>query len=109
MSKNIRLAAFIRAEIEPILQDWEEFAKTILHANHMDTSGLRDHARNMLLVIADDIDSDQNEFEQTAKSKGCGPDDGNEPCARASCRSGLKRIPRLPALSLKILPGFMKR
>ena len=78
MSKNIRLAAFIRAEIEPILQDWEEFAKTILHANHMDTSGLRDHARNMLLVITDDIDSDQNEFEQAAKSKGCGPDDGNE-------------------------------
>jgi diguanylate cyclase (GGDEF)-like protein/PAS domain S-box-containing protein len=44
----------------------------------MDLSGLRDHARNMLLVIADDIDSDQNEFEQAAKSKGCGPDDGNE-------------------------------
>tara|TARA_R110002020_G_scaffold114198_1_gene262625 strand:+ start:2240 stop:3595 length:1356 start_codon:yes stop_codon:yes gene_type:complete len=78
MLKNMRLAAFIRAEIEPILQDWEEFAKTILHASHMNTSGLRDHARNMLLVIADDIDSDQNEFEQAAKSKGCGPDDGNE-------------------------------
>lgn len=74
----MRLAAFIRAEIEPILQDWEEFAKTILHASHMGTSGLRDHARNMLLVIADDIDSDQNESEQAAKSKGCGPDDGNE-------------------------------
>lgn len=53
MSKNMRLAAFIRAEIEPILQDWEEFAKTILHASHMNTSGLRDQARNMLLVIAD--------------------------------------------------------
>ncbi|MBS3666665.1 GGDEF domain-containing protein [Halomonas boliviensis] len=74
----MRLAAFIRAEIEPILQDWEEFAKTILHASHMDTSGLRDHARNMLMVIADDIDTDQNESEQAAKSKGCGPDDGNE-------------------------------
>lgn len=78
MPKNMRLAAFIRAEIEPILQDWEEFAKTILHASHMDTSGLRDHARNMLMVIADDIDTDQNESEQAAKSKGCGPDDGNE-------------------------------
>lgn len=53
MSKNMRLAVFIRAEIEPILQDWEEFAKTIFHASHMNTSGLRDHARNMLLVIAD--------------------------------------------------------
>lgn len=78
MSINMRLAAFIRAEIEPILQDWEEFAKTILHARHMDTSGLRDHARDMLLVIADDLDSDQNESEQAAKSKGRGPDVGKE-------------------------------
>lgn len=78
MSMNMRLATFIRAEIEPILQDWEEFAKTILHARHMDTSGLRDHARDMLLVIADDLDSDQNESEQEAKSKGHGLGVGKE-------------------------------
>lgn len=75
---NMRLAEFIRAEIEPILQDWESFAKTILHASHMDTTGLRDHARDMLLVIADDLESDQNESEQAAKSKGYGPSDGKE-------------------------------
>lgn len=71
---TIRLADFIRAEIEQILQGWEEFAKTILPANQMDQTGLRDHARSMLLVIADDLDQHQNESEQAAKSKGCGPE-----------------------------------
>lgn len=78
MQENIRLAEFIRSEIEPILQDWEAFAKTIFHAGHMGKTGLRDHARDMLMVIADDLDSHQNEFEQAAKSKGFAPDDGEE-------------------------------
>lgn len=70
---EIRLAEFIRAHIEPILQDWEAFARTILRARRMDKSGLRDHARLMLLEVADDLDSHQSEREQAAKSKGQGP------------------------------------
>lgn len=66
----MRLAEFIRTEMEPILQDWEAFAKTILSAKHMSKTGLRDHARDMLLEIADDIENRQNETERTAKSKG---------------------------------------
>lgn len=66
----MRLADFIRAEIEPILQDWEAFAKTLLSAKHMSKSGLRDHAKDMLLAIADDLDTPQSETEQVAKSKG---------------------------------------
>jgi len=77
----MRLADFIRAEIEPILQDWEEFAKTILPAKEMDTTGLRDHAKDMLLEIADDLDSHQSESEQATKSKGCEPKDGEESSA----------------------------
>ncbi len=78
MQTEMRLADFIRSHIEPILQDWEEFAKTLFHAGHMDTSGLRDHARDMLLVIADDLDSRQSASEQAAKSKGRGPELGEE-------------------------------
>ncbi|RCV86858.1 diguanylate cyclase [Billgrantia montanilacus] len=74
----MRLADFIRSEIEQILQDWEEFAKTILHASNMDKSGLRDHARDMLLVIADALDSYQSESDQAAKSKGFGSEDGEK-------------------------------
>lgn len=72
---EIRLADFIRQDIEPILAAWEEFAKGILHAEHMDGIGLRDHAREMLLEIANDLDSAQTDSEQTAKSKGQGPVD----------------------------------
>lgn len=75
---NGRLANFIRAEMGPILQAWEEFAKTILNARYMGKTGLRDHAKEMLLEIADDLDSHQSESEQAAKSKGFGPEDGEE-------------------------------
>ncbi|MFI9651625.1 diguanylate cyclase domain-containing protein [Guyparkeria halopsychrophila] len=74
----MRLSDFIRAQIEPILENWQAFAKTIFHAGHMDAAGLRDHAREMLLVIADDLDSQQSAAEQAAKSKGRGPKDGGE-------------------------------
>ncbi len=74
MPMNVRFADFIRAEIEPILQAWEEFAETILPAERMDRTGLRDHAREMLLAIADDLESHQSEEERAAKSKGQGPD-----------------------------------
>ena len=75
---NMRLADFIRAEMAPILQDWEEFAKTILSARYLGKTGLRDHARDMLLEIAEDLDSHQSESEQSAKSKGCKPKNGEE-------------------------------
>lgn len=75
---NRRLAEFIRAEMEPILKDWEEFAKTILNARYMGKTGLRDHARDMLLEIAEDLDTHQSESEQVAKSKGEGPEDEEE-------------------------------
>ena len=45
MPTNMRLADHIRTVLEPILQDWEAFAKT----------GLRDHARGMLLASPDPI------------------------------------------------------
>lgn len=78
MNANVRLADFIRAELEPILQDWEAFAQTLPHATHMNTAALRDHARDMLLTIAADIESRQSDHEQVAKSKGYGPEDGEE-------------------------------
>lgn len=129
----MRLADFIRTEIEPILEDWEEFAKTILHAGHMDKTGLRDHARDMLLVIADDLDSHQNKSEQTDKSKGIAPADDEESWAevhggerqtsgfsvietvsefralvRASYHNGLKPTRRFPDRVLKISLGSTK-
>lgn len=71
----MRLADFIRREIGPILADWERFAETIMSARHMDTTALREHAREMLLVIASDLDGDQSESERVEKSKGLAPEE----------------------------------
>lgn len=69
----MRLAKFIRSEMESILQQWEEFAKTILSAEDMNKLRLRDHAKDILLTIAEDLDSPQTDSEQSAKSKGNAP------------------------------------
>lgn len=68
-----RLADFIRGNIEAILQAWEDFARTIEPpALTMDDEGLRDHAHDMLLGFARDLDTDQSDKERAAKSMGQG-------------------------------------
>jgi signal transduction histidine kinase len=70
-----RLADFIRDNMEPILQAWEDFARTIEPpALTMDDEALRDHARQMLLAFAADLDTPQSDQERDAKSRGLGKD-----------------------------------
>jgi len=67
----MRLADFILKNIEPILQQWEDFAKTMTPAaNDMDSSALRDHAEQMLLAIAADLRTAQSPRARIAKSHG---------------------------------------
>jgi signal transduction histidine kinase len=69
-----RLADFIRANREPILAEWEAFARTCAPASGaMDIRALRDHANEMLTVIAADLKTAQDSFEQEEKSKGQAP------------------------------------
>jgi hypothetical protein len=70
-----RLADFIRDNMEPILQAWENFARTIEPpALTMDDKALRDHARLMLLAFAADLDTSQSDQQRDDKSKGmCKP------------------------------------
>lgn len=68
-----RLDGFIRDNMEPILQAWEDFARTIEPpALSMDDTELRDHARQMLHAFAADLATPQSEHERSAKSKGLG-------------------------------------
>jgi signal transduction histidine kinase len=78
-----RLSAFILANREPILAEWEAFARTCTPASApMDIVALRDHANEMLTVIAADLDTPQGGAAQAAKSKGKAPDDDDgEPTA----------------------------
>ncbi len=115
---NTRLADFIRAEIEPILQAWEVFAKTIFHARHMGQAGLRDHAKGMLLEIADDLDTRQSKSDQAAKSKGSGAygaGDGQESSAdmhggdrQASGFSVMETISEFRALRASVVSQWTK-
>jgi len=73
-----KLSDFIRANIEPILEEWDEFAKSIPSAGQMNSMELRDHAKGMLNDIANDLDRPQTSQERSAKSKGRGPASQNE-------------------------------
>jgi signal transduction histidine kinase len=67
----MRLADFILANREPILAEWEAFARTCVPAGRsMDIAALRDHAGAMLTVIAADLAEPQSRFAQSEKSKG---------------------------------------
>ena len=66
-----RLADFIATNREPILAEWEAFARTCAPAGGtMDIVALRDHANEMLTVIAADLTSPQGRLAQSEKSKG---------------------------------------
>lgn len=67
----MRLADFILENREPILREWEEFARTCAPASGtMDVTALRDHADQMLTIIAADLRTPQGRLDQSEKSKG---------------------------------------
>jgi signal transduction histidine kinase len=82
-SAEMRLANFITANREPVLAEWEAFARTCTPASGaMDIVALRDHANEMLTEIAADLRTPQGGAAQAAKSRGNAPDvDEDEPTA----------------------------
>ncbi len=90
MTQPYRLADFIRSNMEAILQEWEDFARTIEPpALTMDDDELRDHARQMLLVFAEDLDTHQSDAERVAKSKGWGKRGDGDTAAEAHAEARL--------------------
>jgi len=71
----MRLADFIQANIEPILVDWVNFARTI--TPEKDITVLRDHAAEILRAAAVDMNSPQSSQQRSDKSKGDG-EEGTE-------------------------------
>ncbi|CAN7361540.1 sensor histidine kinase [Acidovorax sp. LjRoot129] len=70
----MRLSQFIKRNIEPILVEWEAFARTLIPAGDtMSVVELRDHAHEILLAIAHDMETAQTEDQREAKSKGLSP------------------------------------
>lgn len=70
----MRLSTFIQSNKEPILQKWEDFARTIEPpALTMDVKALRDHASLILDIVIADLDTAQTPDQQSEKSMGRGP------------------------------------
>lgn len=67
----MRLGDFILRNIEPILQQWEDFARTLTPAaDGMTSLALRDHAGQMLRTIAADLSTSQSHEQRLLKSWG---------------------------------------
>ena len=70
----MRLSAFIAQNKELVLQEWEDFARTIdPPALSMDSKALRDHAGFILDTIVVDLDTAQTPQEQSEKARGDAP------------------------------------
>jgi signal transduction histidine kinase len=72
------LSEFILVRKELIMQEWEDFARTILPEAKMDDLALRNHISRLLDFIAKDIGSAQTKAEQSDKSKGWGDKEGGK-------------------------------
>lgn len=69
----MRLSSFIRSSIDEILVEWDRFARRNAPEDHgMSDLALRDHAKEMLLNIAADIEKAQSARQQVLKSQGLG-------------------------------------
>ena len=70
----MRLSQFIQANVDAILEEWEAFARTMLPpASTMSASELRNHARDILMATAAEMDLPQTAAERHARSQGQAP------------------------------------
>lgn len=90
----MRLAEFILANIEPILAEWEEFARSLSPGADMTIVELRDDAGSILLATARDMQNRQSLQQQESKSKGDGGASGaaSDRLDIASDMHGVERV-----------------
>jgi signal transduction histidine kinase len=80
-SRPLKISRYITEHIEEILAAWDLFAQTLTPAaTVMSRGALRDHARQMLLTIAEDIDNAQSDLGGANVS----PDPNSERSARSA-------------------------
>jgi signal transduction histidine kinase len=90
----VRLGEFITSNIEPILKEWEAFARSILSGTRMERPALRDDAESILRATVRDMASAQTLAQQASKSKGHGGAAGedSERLDNASTVHGVGRV-----------------
>jgi signal transduction histidine kinase/ActR/RegA family two-component response regulator len=90
----VRLADFILANVEPILVEWESFARGIWpKVATADPTEMRDEAEAILRATAVDMQSPQTPAQQTEKSKGASRQSGEgDDLTRVSASHGRGRV-----------------
>ncbi len=87
----MRLSNFIRLHLEAILQEWENFAATVVPpGQQFDKIALRDHLKRMLETISQDLDNPESECAEIEKSTG----NSNAPYQKktAATTHGIERL-----------------
>lgn len=91
-TEPMRLADFIRANVDPIVAEWVKFAQTRTPASDSMTKlALKDHIVELLEFIADDLESPQSKNEQVRKSHGRGVEDGEFARSAAKIHASLRQ------------------
>jgi signal transduction histidine kinase len=80
----LRFSAFIRENLDAIVDEWESFARTIPAARSMSGLAVRDHCREILSAIAADMETSQTAQQKEDKSKDLGPPKDAEESAAES-------------------------
>ena len=80
----MKFSTFIRENLGEICGAWEAFARTVPSAQSMSGLALRDHCREILLTIAEDMDTAQTCHEQAVKSKDLAASEGASDSAAES-------------------------
>lgn len=76
------LSGFIERHVDQIVTEWATFARTMLpSAKTMSDLQLRDHGREILLAISEDMETRQSEAQRSTKSKGANSADDQAPGA----------------------------
>lgn len=87
----MRLSNFILQNLEAILQEWEDFAASlVINGKSMDKVVLRDHVKRILETIASDIAQPESEQDEIEKSKG--HDNSQESDNTAATSHGKERL-----------------
>lgn len=68
----MKLQDYILSHKEAIMQEWENYARTVLPDANMDSKALRNHISYLLEFVAKDMCAAQTNSEQTDKSRGLG-------------------------------------
>ncbi|MBK4735132.1 ATP-binding protein [Noviherbaspirillum pedocola] len=113
----MRLSIYIEENLEPILQAWEDFARSIQPPHRtMDVAELRDHAEEMLREIAEDLDRPRSDRERLARSMGESPSRHGESAAEVHAALRLKSgftieqlVAEYRALRTSVLYSWSKR